>query len=445
MRTLRYWERIGLVNRVQRDASSAPAYRPEDVATLETLGNLRAVGLSIEDMRAYLASARRGDDSAGDQRELFETHARRSADEVVALELRRRYLDLKVRHSSAREAGDPDKAAAVRRGTRPDHPPHEPKGQRMTTTRVTSPFGFESTAAEVIAGIELQGRRALVTGAASGIGVETARALASAGAETVVAARDLAAAERTAADIRTTTGNPAVSVALLDLLDRGSVDQLIRDLAGPLHILVNNAGVMAVPELRRSPEGHELQFATNHLGHFRLALGLLPALRAAGGARVVSVSSRAHLNSPVIFDDIDFRDRPYDPALAYAQSKTANVLFAVAAARHWSDDGIEVNALHPGAIADSNLSRYYKPAELDALRSSGRYTFKTLTQGAATSVYVATSHRLNGVVGRYFENCQEDTPDDPTAAGTDAAGVAAYALDPEAAERLWAVSEQMNQ
>jgi NAD(P)-dependent dehydrogenase (short-subunit alcohol dehydrogenase family) len=108
-------------------------------------------------------------------------------------------------------------------------------------------------------------------------------------------------------------------------------------------------------------------------------------------------------------------------------------------------DGIEVNALHPGAIADSNLSRYYNPAELDALRSSGRYTFKTLAQGAATSVYVATSSRLNGVAGRYFENCQEDTPDDPTAAGTDAAGVAAYALDPEAAERLWAVSEQMNQ
>lgn len=146
----------------------------------------------------------------------------------------------------------------------------------MITTRVTSPFGFESTAAEVIAGIDLHDRRALVTGAASGIGVETARALASAGAGTVIAARDLAAAERTAAGIRATTGNPAVSVARLDLLDRGSVDQLIRDLAGPLHILVNNAGVMAVPELRRSPEGHELQFATNHLGHFRLALGLLP-------------------------------------------------------------------------------------------------------------------------------------------------------------------------
>jgi NAD(P)-dependent dehydrogenase (short-subunit alcohol dehydrogenase family) len=315
----------------------------------------------------------------------------------------------------------------------------------MITTRVTSPFGFESTAAEVIAGIDLHDRRALVTGAAGGIGVETARALASAGAETVIAARDLAAAERAAAGIRATTGNPAVSVARLDLLDRGSVDQLIRDLAGPLHILVNNAGVMAIPELRRSPEGHELQFATNHLGHFRLALGLLPALRAAGGARVVSVSSRAHLNSPVIFDDIDFRDRRYDPALAYAQSKTANVLFAVAAARHWGGDGIEVNALHPGAIADSDLARHYDPAELAALRSSGQYTFKTLAQGAATSVYVATSPRLDGVAGRYFENCQEDTPDDPAAAGTDAAGVAAYALDPEAAERLWTVSEQMNQ
>ena len=313
------------------------------------------------------------------------------------------------------------------------------------STRVTSPFGFESTAADVIAGIDLRGRRALVTGAASGIGVETARALASAGAATVIAARDLAAAERAAADIRATTGNPAVSVARLDLLDRGSIDQLVRDVDGPLHILVNNAGVMAIPELRRSPEGHELQFATNHLGHFRLAVGLLPALRAAGGARVVSVSSRAHLNSPVIFDDIDFRDRPYDPALAYAQSKTANVLFAVAAARHWAADGIEVNALHPGAIADSNLARHYDPAVLNDLRSSGRYTFKTLAQGAATSVFVATSPLLAGVAGRYFENCQEDTPDDPTVAGTDAAGVAAYALDPEAADRLWTVSEQMNE
>jgi NAD(P)-dependent dehydrogenase (short-subunit alcohol dehydrogenase family) len=308
----------------------------------------------------------------------------------------------------------------------------------------TSQFDFSSTAADVIAGIDLHGRRALITGAASGIGVETARALASAGAEIVIAARDLAAAERAAASIRESTGNPAVTVAQLDLLDRASVDRLIDSYDGPLHILINNAGVMAVPDRQFSPEGHELQFATNHLGHFRLALGLLPSLRAAGGARVVVLSSRAHLNSPVVFDDIDFARRAYDPALAYAQSKTANVLFAVAAASHWAEDGIEVNALHPGAIADSNLARYYDPAVLDDLRTSGRYTYKTIEQGAATSVYVATSPRLNGVVGRYFENCQEADPDDPTAAGVDAAGVARYALDPEAAERLWSVSTQMN-
>jgi NAD(P)-dependent dehydrogenase (short-subunit alcohol dehydrogenase family) len=314
----------------------------------------------------------------------------------------------------------------------------------MNSIRSTSPFGFESTAGDVLADIDLGGRRALVTGAASGIGVETVRALSAAGAETIIAARDVVTAEGVAGDIRAGTGNQSVAVAELDLLDRASVDRLVADLTGPLHILINNAGIMAVPELRYSPEGHELQFATNHLGHFRLALGLLPALRAANGARVVSVSSRAHLNSPVMFDDIDFARRPYDPALAYAQSKTANVLFAVAAAGRWLADGIEVNALHPGAIADSNLARYYDPAVLDDLRTSGRYTYKTLAQGAATSVYVAASPLLSGVVGRYFENCQEADPDDPTAAGTDAAGVARYALDPDAAEHLWAVSEQMN-
>jgi NAD(P)-dependent dehydrogenase (short-subunit alcohol dehydrogenase family) len=314
----------------------------------------------------------------------------------------------------------------------------------MTITRIASPFDFSSTAADVVDGIDLHDRRALVTGAASGIGVETARALATAGAETIIAARDLVAADRVAADIRTSSGNQAVSTVQLDLLDRASIDRLVDGFSGPLHILVDNAGVMAIPELRLSPEGHELQFATNHLGHFRLALGLQPALYAAGGARVVSVSSRAHLNSPVVFEDIDFTRRPYDPALAYAQSKTANVLFAVAAAGRWAEGGVEVNALHPGAIADSQLSRHYDPAVLEDLRSSGRYTYKTLQQGAATSVFVATSPLLEGIAGRYFENCQEADPDDPTLAGTDAAGVASYALDPEAAERLWTVSEQLN-
>ncbi|MFF0490398.1 SDR family NAD(P)-dependent oxidoreductase [Nocardia sp. NPDC004068] len=315
----------------------------------------------------------------------------------------------------------------------------------MTTTSASSRFDWHSTAAEVVEGVDLTGRRALITGAASGIGVETARALAAAGAETILAARDLTAAAAVADDIRASTGNDEVHIAHLDLLDRASIDSLAAASIGrPLHILIDNAGVMAIPELRRSPEGHELQFATNHLGHFRLATALLPALRAADGARVVSVSSRAHLNSNVDFDDVDFRTRAYDPALAYAQSKTANVLFAVEAARRWAEDGIEANAVHPGAILDSNLVRHYDQATVDQFRNSGRYTFKSLAQGAATSVYVATAPELAGMVGRYFENCREADPDDPTAAGIDAAGVAAYALDPDNARRLWEISEQMN-
>jgi NAD(P)-dependent dehydrogenase (short-subunit alcohol dehydrogenase family) len=311
------------------------------------------------------------------------------------------------------------------------------------TERMVSPFDWHSTAAEVVAGVDLTGKRTLVTGAAGGIGVETARALAAAGAEVVIAARDTAAAQRVADDIVASTGNTAVSVTQLDLMDRTSVDRLTEGFEGPLHLLINNAGVMAVPERRLSPEGHEMQFATNHLGHFRLTVGLLPALRAAEGARIVALSSRAHLNSPVVLEDIDFERRDYDPALAYAQSKTANVLFAVAATDRWAGDGILANAVHPGAIADSNLSRYYDPAVLDDLRASGRYTYKTLQQGAATSVFVGTSPLLDGIGGLYFENSQQAVVDDPDACGIDAAGVAAHALDPTAADRLWNVSEAM--
>jgi NAD(P)-dependent dehydrogenase (short-subunit alcohol dehydrogenase family) len=308
--------------------------------------------------------------------------------------------------------------------------------------RINSPFTFENTASDVVDGIDLHGRRALVTGAASGIGVETARALAQAGAEVTIAARDLDAARRVAADIGTTTGRGDVSVVHLDLLDRASIDRLVADFTGGLDLLINNAGVMAIPERQLSAEGHEVQFATNHLGHFRLTLGLLPALRAGNGARVVSVSSRAHLNSPVVFDDVDYERRPYDPALAYAQSKTANVLFAVEATRRWADDGITANALHPGAIMDSKLARHYDPQIIADLRGSGRYTYKTLEQGAATSVFVATAPVLAGIGGRYFENSQQAVLGDPGACGTDASGVAAYALDPAAAEQLWGLSEK---
>jgi NAD(P)-dependent dehydrogenase (short-subunit alcohol dehydrogenase family) len=305
------------------------------------------------------------------------------------------------------------------------------------TSLITTPFSAESTAAEVVDGIDLAGRRVIVTGGASGIGVETARALAGAGAEVTLAVRNLAAGERTAEDIIATTGNKQVLVAPLDLADQASVASFAAAWDGPLHILVNNAGLMASPEMR-TPEGWEMQFATNHLGHFALATGLHLSLAAAGGARVVSVSSSAHLRSPVVFSDIHFRQRAYEPWAAYGQSKTANVLFAVEATKRWAGDGITVNALMPGGIR-TNLQRYVTDEELDRMRAQaggGAAAWKTPEQGAATSVLVATSPLLEGVGGRYFEDCNEAGPNQP---GT-RRGVAAYALDPAAAARLWQVS-----
>jgi NAD(P)-dependent dehydrogenase (short-subunit alcohol dehydrogenase family) len=308
------------------------------------------------------------------------------------------------------------------------------------TDRITTPFNAESTAAEVIAGIDLTGRRAIVTGGASGIGVETARALAGAGAEVTLAVRNLEAGERTAADIIHGTGNKQVLVAPLDLADQASVAALAAGWDGPLHILVNNAGIMASP-LMRTPQGWEMQFATNHLGHFALATGLHRALAAAGGARIVSVSSSAHHRSPVVFEDIHFEHRPYEAWSAYGQSKTANVLFAVEASRRWAGDGIAANALMPGGIR-TNLQRYVTDEDLDRLRAAAGGAaprWKTPEQGAATSILVAASPLLDGVGGRYFEDCNQAEVGQLSAR----TGVAEYALDPEAAARLWPVSAEM--
>jgi NAD(P)-dependent dehydrogenase (short-subunit alcohol dehydrogenase family) len=305
-----------------------------------------------------------------------------------------------------------------------------------SSTRITTPFTHESTAEEVLAGIDLTGRRAVVTGGASGIGVETARALAGAGAEVTLAVRNLAAGERVAAEITSTTGNNNVLAAPLELADRSSVAAFAAAWKGPLHILVNNAGVMAEP-LNRTPEGWEHQFATNHLGHFGLAVGLHDALAAAGNARIVSVSSSAHRRSPVVFDDIHFVHREYDPWEAYGQSKTANVLFAVEATRRWAGDGITSNALMPGGIRTPLQRHVHGDPALQEIFDT--YAWKTTEQGAATSVLLATSPLLEGIGGRYFEDCNEAGPNIPPAE----LGVAAHALDPEAAERLWDVSLEM--
>jgi NAD(P)-dependent dehydrogenase (short-subunit alcohol dehydrogenase family) len=311
----------------------------------------------------------------------------------------------------------------------------------MTAPRITTPFGFTSTAAEVIAGVDLSGKRAIVTGASSGIGVETARALVDAGAAVTLAVRNTDSGERVAAEIRDGSGNGAVTVGALDLSDLSSVGAFVAAWTGPLDILVNNAGVMAIQELTLSSSGHEMQFATNHLGHFVLALGLHDSLAAAGSARIVSVSSGGHLRSPVVFDDIDYAFRDYDPFGAYGQSKTANVLFAVEATRRWASERIFVNALMPGGIAtplQRHLPAHYAEQALEAFRAGGT-DFKSVEQGAATSVLLAASPLLDGIGGRYFEDCNEAVVVNRRG-GPGRGGVAPYALDPANAERLWELS-----
>lgn len=311
----------------------------------------------------------------------------------------------------------------------------------MPSSLITTGFGADSTAMDVVADIDLGGKRAVVTGGSSGIGIETARALAAAGAEVTLAVRDLAAGQRTADDISATTGNRGLHVAPLDLADQTSVAAFAAEFSGPLHILVNNAGVMALPERRLIGNGWETQFAVNHLGHLALALGLRPALAAAGGARIVSVSSRGHRLTPVLFDDLNFSVRAYHPFLAYGQSKTANVLFAVEAGRRWSDDGIAANAVHPGVIHDTNLGRY-RDVRGGGSPTVGNYHVKTAAQGAATSVVAAASPQLAGVHGRYFEDCDEApvTDVETTDLTNLGPGVASYAVDPAHAGRLWEVS-----
>ncbi len=299
-------------------------------------------------------------------------------------------------------------------------------------TRITTPFNRESTADEVLAGVDLTGKRAIVTGGGSGIGAETARALATAGAEVTLAVRNTQAGERAAAEMRSSTGNTSIIVAPLDLTDRASIAAFTAAWHWPLHVLVNNAGVVTRPALTRTPDGWELHFATDHLGHFELALGLHDALAAAGQSRIVVVSSGGHLLSPVVFDDLHFAFRLYDPGLAHGQSKTANALFAVGASARWYGAGITVNASNPGAVAPT------------LQRQNGRIPgtlpgpHRSLQQRAATSVLLATSPLLEGVGGRYFEDCNE--AERATHRTDDVHGVAPYALNPENADRLWETS-----
>ena len=303
-------------------------------------------------------------------------------------------------------------------------------------------MGFETTTDEVIQGIDLSGRVALVTGASGGLGAETARALASAGAALTLTARDVPKAEQVAQEIRASTG-ASVDVGALSLDRPDSVRAFAKQWLADhdvLHLLINNAGVMACP-LGRTPEGWEMQFATNHLGHFLLTSHLLPALRAGAPARVVNVSSAGHRFGPVNFDDIHFEKHDYDKWESYGQSKTANVLFSLELDRRYQEAGVRSFALHPGAIV-TELGRHLAAEDIEMMQSrapKGGLKFKQVPAGAATSVWAATSPELEGKGGLYLENTHVSGPRESEDA---IEGYLPWAMDPEAAARLWTVSEE---
>ncbi|MEU4236997.1 SDR family NAD(P)-dependent oxidoreductase [Actinoplanes sp. NPDC026619] len=274
-------------------------------------------------------------------------------------------------------------------------------------TRVTTPFTVRTTAAEVLHGVDLTGKRILVTGGGSGLGAAAAKALADAGAEVVATTR-----------------------AQLDLADLGSVQAFTDAWRGPLDVIVANAGIMALPAPARAANGWELQLATNFLGHFALITGLRADLT--NTARIVLVSSGAQ--APVDFDDPHFERRPYDPWAAYGQSKTAGVLLAVAIGRRWA--GISANAMAPGRIHTA-LQRHLDDGtmrSMGAMDDDGNLlhpeNFKTLEQGAATEVLLAASPLLDGITGRFFDEDNQEGE------------LPAFALDPAAADRLWELGAQ---
>lgn len=317
---------------------------------------------------------------------------------------------------------------------------------------IGSGFGPAATADDILAGVDLSGTNVVVTGGHNGVGLETTRALVKAGASVTVGARNIERARGKLGDI------DAVDVTQLDLFDPASIDAFVArwlDSGRPLGIMINNAGVTASADLVVDERGYEEQFATNHLGHFQLTLGLLPALRAGEGARVVNVSSGAQRFGELRWEDPHFRAGDYDANVAYAQSKLANVLFAVELDRRMSGDAVRGYAVHPGVVVGTNLN---SASGEEALRAMGlidaagdpiidpEHGKKTPQQGASTSVFAATSPLLADVGGVYLvDNDIAPLDDEPLPMSAEGPPTAAmsHSVDPDAARRLWELSEKL--
>jgi NAD(P)-dependent dehydrogenase (short-subunit alcohol dehydrogenase family) len=312
---------------------------------------------------------------------------------------------------------------------------------------MTKIFGAESTTDEVLAGVDLTGRRALVTGVSAGLGVETARALAAHGAQVVGAARDLDKARRATAGIE---GLELIELDLASLASVRAASAALVEAGRPFDLVIANAGVMACPQ-GQTVDGFETQFGTNHLGHFLLVNRIAALL--GEGARVVSLASSGHRFADVDLDDPNFERTPYDPMVAYGRSKTANILFAVELDRRRRARGVRAAAVHPGGI-QTELGRHFGEGQLEALverinrdqaaQGLPPFQFKTVPQGAATSVWAGVVASADSVGGRYCENCHvSEIAPDGHAITPVSEGVRAYALDLENAKALWAKSEAM--
>lgn len=312
-------------------------------------------------------------------------------------------------------------------------------------------FGSASTAQEVLAGIDLAGKRILITGVSAGLGAETARALVSRGAHVVGTVRDVAAGGPALEVVRAAAaaGQGGLDLVPLDLAAlstvRACADLLLTD-GRPFDVVIANAGVMACPE-GRTQDGFETQFGTNHIGHFVLINRIAPLMGA--GARLIVLSSASHRAADVDLDDPHFDAAPYDPLVAYARSKTANILFAVAFDRRHRDRGVRATAVHPGSV-DTDLNRHMGEArngELvgllnDRLAAAGQapLIYKSVEQGAATSVWAAAVAAPEAIGGRYCQDCAVATVTPPDIIRD---GVRSYAMDPDRADALWARSEAM--